>query len=114
MIYVDPHREHPKVSFITQGGATTGEDRMTQGNITQDSGIRKATERTQAFDAKKERKIFEEARKEFRADQGSSSKTQPEIREYGMPHAFDQSVSSKQGKEVSKLNNFLYTYVKLI
>jgi hypothetical protein len=45
---------------------------MTQGKTTQDLEIRKATEKTQTFDAKKERQIFEEARKEFKVDQGSS------------------------------------------
>ena len=66
------------------------------------------------FDAKKERQIFEEARKEFKGDQGSSSKRQPEIKEYGMPQAFDPSVSPIEGKEVRKLMEFLYTCVKLI
>jgi hypothetical protein len=37
------------------------------------------------FDAKKERQIFEEARKEFKRGQGYSSERQPEIKEYGMP-----------------------------
>jgi hypothetical protein len=50
---------------------------MTQGNIAEDSGIRKATEKTQNFDMKKERQIFEESRQEFKEDQGSSSKTRP-------------------------------------
>jgi hypothetical protein len=50
---------------------------MTQGNLAKDLGIRKATEKTQAFNAKKERQIFEEARQEFKEDQGSSSKTHP-------------------------------------
>jgi hypothetical protein len=31
-----------------------------------------------------------------------------------MPHAFDQSASPKEGKEVSKLIECLYTYIKLI
>jgi hypothetical protein len=48
---------------------------MTQGKTTEESGVRKAAEKTQTFDAKKEKQIFEEARKEFRGDQGSSSKT---------------------------------------
>jgi hypothetical protein len=102
------------VVVITRGGVVTGEDRLTQGKITEDSGIRKATEKTQMFDAKKERQMFEEARNEFRGDQGSSSKTRPEVREYGMPLAFDQSASPKEGKEVSKLMEFLYTCIKLI
>jgi hypothetical protein len=45
---------------------------MVQGKIAEDSGIRKAAEKTQDFDAKKERQIFEEAREEFKRDQGSS------------------------------------------
>jgi hypothetical protein len=48
---------------------------MTQGKTTEDSRIRKATEKTQTFDEKKERQIFEESRKEFKGYQGSSSKT---------------------------------------
>jgi hypothetical protein len=71
LIYVEPHREDPRVVFITRGGDITGEDRMTQGKNTEDSGIGKDTEKTQTFDARKERQIFEEARKEFRGDQGS-------------------------------------------
>jgi hypothetical protein len=62
---------------------------MTQGKTTKDSRVQKAIEKTQTFDAKKERQIFEEARKEFKIDQGSSSKTRPEVREYGMPLEFD-------------------------
>jgi hypothetical protein len=75
LIYAKPCEVEPRVTVITRGGATTGVDSMTQGKITEDSGIRKAAEKTQNFDAKKERQIFEEARQEFKADQGSSSKT---------------------------------------
>jgi hypothetical protein len=114
LIYVEPRGGDPRVVVITRGGIVTGEDRLTQGKITEDSGIRKATEKTQAFDAKKERQMFEATRKEFRGDQGSSSKTRPEVREYGMPHAFDQSASPREGKEVSKLMEFLHTCIKLI
>jgi hypothetical protein len=75
LIYVDPHGGDPRVIVITRGGVATGEDIMTQGKLAEDLGIRKATEKTQAFNANKERQIFEEARQEFKADQGSSSKT---------------------------------------
>jgi hypothetical protein len=102
------------VDVITRGGTFTGEDRLTPEKITEDSGIMKATEKTQMFDAKKERQMFEEARKEFRGDQGSSSKIRPEVREYGMSLEFDQSASPKEEKEVSKLMEFLYTCTKLI
>ena len=53
---------------------------MTKEKIAEDSGIIKAAEKTQIFYAKKERKIFEEERQEFKVDQGSSSKTRPEIK----------------------------------
>jgi hypothetical protein len=45
----------PRVVVITRGGVVTGEDRVTQGKTTKDSGVRKAAEKTQNFDAKKER-----------------------------------------------------------
>jgi hypothetical protein len=114
LIYVEPSGEDPRVVVITRGGAVTGEDRLAQGKIMEDSGIIKATKKTQTFDAKKERQIFEEARKELRGDQGSSSNTRPEVRDCGIPQAFDQSASPREGKEVSKLMEFLYTYIKLI
>jgi hypothetical protein len=69
-----------------------------QGNTTEELGVEKATKKTQVFDAKIGRQIFEEARKEFRRDQGSSSKTQPEVREGGMPLEFDQSSLPEDGK----------------
>jgi len=37
------------------------------------------------FEANKERQIFEEARKEFKGDQGSSYIMQTKIKESGMP-----------------------------
>jgi hypothetical protein len=113
LIYDEPHGEDPRVPVITRGGVVIGEYKPTQGNTTEDLGIRKATEKTQMFDARKERQMFEEARNKFRGDQGSLSKTRPEVREYGMPLAFDQSTSPKEGKEVSKLIEFLYTCIKL-
>jgi hypothetical protein len=74
LIYVEPCGTDPRVIVITRGGAATGEDRTIQRKIAEESGIRKAVEKTQAFDARKERQIFEEARQEFKGDQGSSSK----------------------------------------
>jgi hypothetical protein len=114
LIYVEPRGTDPRVTFITRGGIAIGEDRTIQKKIVEESGIRKAVEKTQSFDARKERQIFEEARQEFKGNQGSSSKMQPEIKEYGIPQAFDQSTSPKEGKEVSKLIEFLYTCLKLI
>jgi hypothetical protein len=55
MIYVEPHGEDPRVIVITRGGTVTGEDKMTQGKTTEESGVRKAAEKTQTFDAKKEK-----------------------------------------------------------
>jgi hypothetical protein len=114
LIYVEPHGADPRFVVITRGGAATREDRASQGKTEDDHRVRKATEKTPTFDAKKERQIFEEARKEFKGDQGSSSKKQPEIKEYGMPQVFDPSTSPTDGKEVSKLMEFLCTCVKLI
>jgi hypothetical protein len=72
LIKSEPHGEEHIFSFITQEYVVTGEDRMTQGKATEESGVRKVAEKTQTFDAKKEKQMFEE-RREFREDQGSSS-----------------------------------------
>jgi hypothetical protein len=74
LIYVEPHGTGSRVTVITRGGAAIGEDRTIQRKITEESGIRKVVEKTQAFNARKERQIFEEARQEFKGNQGSSSK----------------------------------------
>jgi hypothetical protein len=103
LIYDEPRGADPRVTGITRGGAATGENRATQGRNEDDHGVRKAIEKTPTFDAKKERHIFEEERKYFKGDQGYSSKRQPEIKEYGMPQAFDLSASPIEGKEVRKL-----------
>jgi hypothetical protein len=63
---------------------------------------------------RKEKKIFEEARREFGGDQVSSSKAKLKVRECGMPLEFDQSASPGEGKEVSKLVSFLYMFIELI
>jgi hypothetical protein len=114
LIYVEPRGEDPRVIVITRGVDVTEEDRVTQGNTTEESGVKKVAEKTQVFDANKEKQIFEEERKEFRRDQGSSSKTRPEVREYEMPLAFNQSALLGEGEKVSKLMKFLYTCIKLI
>ena len=79
LIYAETHGEDMRVIVINGGGVVTGEYRVTQGKTTKDSGVRKAVEKTQNFDAKKERRTFEDVRKEFRRDQGSSSRTWPEL-----------------------------------
>jgi hypothetical protein len=43
LIYAKPRGEDPRVVVITRGGTVIGEYRLTQGKITEDSGIRKAT-----------------------------------------------------------------------
>jgi hypothetical protein len=98
LIYVEPRGADPRVIVITRGGVATGEDRAAQGKTENDHGVRKSIENTPMFDAKKERQIFEEERKEFKGDQGSSSKRQPEIKEYGMPRAFDPLHRQQKGK----------------
>jgi hypothetical protein len=56
LIYAKPHREDHRFIIIKRGGIVTSDDRITQGKTTKDLGIRKATENTQMFDVKKERK----------------------------------------------------------
>jgi hypothetical protein len=114
LISAEPPRVDLRVVVITRGGAATGEDRVTTGKTTEESRVRRAAEKTQEFDPRKEKQTFEEARKEFGRDQASSSKTQPELRECGMPLEFDQSASPKEGKEVSKLMELLCTWINLI
>jgi hypothetical protein len=58
----------PRVIVITRGGTATGEDRTTQRKIAEESGIRKAEEKTQAFDAKKERQSL---RKQDKSSRGT-------------------------------------------
>ena len=87
---------------------------MTPWKITEESGVRRDEEKTQEFDPKKKKQAFEEERKEFGRDQASSSKAQPEVRECGMPLTFDQSASPGEGKEVSKLMEFLCACINLI
>jgi hypothetical protein len=114
LISVEPCGEDPRVVVITRGGVVTGEDRVTPGKTTDGSGIRKVVEKTQLFDPRKEKHTFEEARREFVGEQTSSSRAQPKVRECGMPPTFDQSTLARQGKEVSKLMDFLYTCINLI
>jgi hypothetical protein len=53
----------PRVIFITRGAIVIGEDRETPRKITEESRVRKVVEKTPVFDAKKEKKTFEEERK---------------------------------------------------
>jgi predicted ThiF/HesA family dinucleotide-utilizing enzyme len=68
IITTKPHRADPRFIVITRGGTAIGEYRVTLGKTIEQSGVRKATEKTQEFDPKREKKTFEEARKEFRRD----------------------------------------------
>jgi hypothetical protein len=61
LIYVEPRGEYIRVFLITRGGFVIGENKLTQGNNTEDSRIGKVAEKIQTLDAKKERHIFEEA-----------------------------------------------------
>jgi hypothetical protein len=55
LIYVEPHGVDPRVTVITRGGTSIGEDRAAQGKTADNHEVRKATKRTPMFDAKKER-----------------------------------------------------------
>jgi hypothetical protein len=114
LISAEPHGEDPRVIFITRGGAIIGEYRVTLGNTTEGSWIRRAAKKEKLFDQRRERHTFEEARKKFVEEQAYASKAQAYIRECEMPPKFDQSSLASQGKEVSKLMDFLYTCINLI
>jgi hypothetical protein len=53
LIYAEPHGEEPRVVVIARGGTATSEDRAAQGKTENDHEVRKATEKTPTFDAKK-------------------------------------------------------------
>jgi hypothetical protein len=53
LISAEPHREDPRVVVITRGGIVTREDRVTPGRTTEESQIRRATEKKQLFDPRK-------------------------------------------------------------
>ena len=63
MISTKPHGEDPRVIVITREGIVTREDRVTPRNTIEGSGIRRAIEKAQLFDPRRERNTFEEARK---------------------------------------------------
>jgi hypothetical protein len=63
LISAEPRGEDPRVIVITRGGIVTGEDRVTPGKTAEGSGIRRAAEKAQLFDPRRERHTFEEARK---------------------------------------------------
>jgi hypothetical protein len=63
LISAEPRSEDPKVVVITKGGTLTGEDRVTPGKTKDGSGIRRATEKAQLFDPRREKHNFEEARR---------------------------------------------------
>jgi hypothetical protein len=89
LILAKPHGEDPRVVVITKGGVATGEDRVTPGRTAEGSGIKKATEKAQLFDPRRERNTFEKESKECLEGQASSSKEQTEVRECGIPMEFD-------------------------
>jgi hypothetical protein len=87
---------------------------VTLGKTTDGPRIRRAIEKAQMFDPRRENNTFEEARKEFVGEQNSLSRAQLEVRECEMPLTFDQYSLDRQGKEVIKIINFLYTCINLI
>jgi len=96
LISPEPHGEDPRVIFITRGGAIIGEDRVTPGNTAKGSGIRRAAEKAQLFDLRRERNTFEEARKELVGEKDSSSKVQLEVIECEIPPTFHHYTLSRQ------------------
>jgi hypothetical protein len=55
LIIAEPRGADPRFSFITRGGTSTGEDRVTPGKTTEQSGVRKDAVKTQEFDPKREK-----------------------------------------------------------
>jgi hypothetical protein len=77
LILEEPHGDDPRVTIIIRGGSTTREDKVTLETTTKESRFKRAIEKTPEFDLRKEKKIFEEARREFGGDQVFSSKVEP-------------------------------------
>jgi hypothetical protein len=65
LISVGPHGEEPRVVVITRGGTVTVEDKVTLGNTTDGSRIKRASKKAPLFDPRKEKHTFEESRREF-------------------------------------------------
>jgi ATP-dependent protease Clp ATPase subunit len=58
LIKAEPCEVDTKVIVITRGGIFTGQDRVTQGNTTEESGVGKATEKTQTLMKRKKNKCL--------------------------------------------------------
>jgi hypothetical protein len=87
---------------------------VTPGKTKYGLGIKRASKKEILFDPRKDNNTFEEERREFVGEHAFSSKAQSEVMECEMPPTFDQSAPPRQGKEVSKLVDFLYTCIDLI
>jgi hypothetical protein len=74
LIYVEPRGADPRVIVITQGGTATGEDRMIQGKIAEDLGIRKAAKKTQILMQRKKDKSSRKQGKSSRETKGLHQK----------------------------------------
>jgi len=68
LISEETHGVDPRVIVITRGGIVTEEDRVTLGKTKEESRIRRVVEKTQEFDPRKEKQMFEEAIREFGGD----------------------------------------------
>jgi hypothetical protein len=55
LISTEPRREYPRFIVITRGGIVTGEDRVNPEKITEESRVRRDTEKTQVFDPREEK-----------------------------------------------------------
>jgi hypothetical protein len=100
-------REDPIFDVITRGDTVIGEDRVTPGKTTEESGVRRVTEKTQLFDPRKEKQIFEEARREFGREHAYSSKAQPEVKECGIPPGIRSVYLTRRWKRGKKPCQFL-------
>jgi hypothetical protein len=76
LISAKPRGEDPKFAIITRGVLVTREDRVTPRKTAKGSWIRRAAEKVQFFDPRKDSHTFE-VRKSFVGEHVSSSKAQP-------------------------------------
>jgi hypothetical protein len=109
----DPGRN---INIVTRGGVKTGEDAQDQKKESQ-CWIQKNTQPQQQFDAKKEKDIFKEEKKEFlKENVASTSNTvsRYDTPIFDMPQILDHTYKGEQTKKVSNLHNFLESCFKLL
>ena len=101
LIAVEP-RPIPAVNVVTRSGATI--DAQCQVKQPDEAWVRKAIEKTPAFDVRREKETFLEARQDF---------ANPDLPAANKQHQQLQSQEDSQG-QVSTLSSFLQSCIKLL